>query len=306
MAKTSQDDKEIMLRAIALAKKAGTATYPNPLVGAVLVKAGKIIGQGYHKKNGTAHAEVNAINNAKKRGNKIAGATLYVTLEPCCHQGKTPPCVNAIIKSKIKKVVIAKKDPNPIVCDRGVKELRKNKIQVKILNLKEAEILIRPEKLFVILKMGVSLDGRITHPNSRYISNKKSLEFVHKLRSSVDAILVGYNTYIKDKPKLTARIKGGQDPKRFFLPKQQVDLKKFLKKIEKQGVRTLLVEGGKETATAFFNQKLIDKVYICITPEFFGDKQLDMFGKLDKIVKLKDVYIEKMDEDILIAGYVKK
>ncbi|MBU0731286.1 bifunctional diaminohydroxyphosphoribosylaminopyrimidine deaminase/5-amino-6-(5-phosphoribosylamino)uracil reductase RibD [Patescibacteria group bacterium] len=299
-------DQDYMKKAIQLANKAGTATYPNPLVGAILVKGGKIMGQGYHGKNGHNHAEVNAIENAKKQGHIITGATLYVTLEPCCHFGKTPPCVNAIIENKIKKVVIGQKDPNPIVCERGIKELRKNKIQVRNLNLKEVEILTRPEKLFVILKMGVSLDGRITHPKSRYISNCRSLEFVHNLRSSVDAILVGYNTYIKDKPKLTARIKGGRDPERFFLPKVHVDLKKFIKKIEKEGVRTLLVEGGKETATSFLNEKLVDKVYICITPEFFGSKQLDMFGKLDKIVKLKDIYTEKMDEDILISGYVKK
>ena len=288
--------------AIKLAKK-GKA-YPNPLVGAVLVKNNKIIGRGYHKNFGSPHAEVEAI---KKTKGSIAGSTLYVTLEPCCHFGKTPPCTDAIIRKKIKKVVIACKDPNPVVYGKGIKKLRDNNIEVVTgVMEEEARELLYPKKPFVILKMGISLDGKITHPQgNKYITNSKSLDYVHKIRSSVDAILVGYNTYKKDKPELTARIEGSKDPKRYFLPQNMVDLKRFVRDLKKDNVSSILVEGGKKTATSFLNAKLVDKVYLFISPEFFGTGQLEMFAVLNKIVKLYDIYIEKLDDNIMITGYVK-
>ncbi|MFH1781773.1 MAG: bifunctional diaminohydroxyphosphoribosylaminopyrimidine deaminase/5-amino-6-(5-phosphoribosylamino)uracil reductase RibD [Patescibacteria group bacterium] len=307
-------DEQYIRKAIALARKGEGATSPNPLVGVVIVKNHKIIGRGYHKKFGSAHAEINAINDAIKKGNNLTGSTLYATLEPCCHWGNTPPCVDEIIKRKIKRVVIAHKDPNPLINGKGTNKLKRHGLRVDTGILEEeAKKLnypfikyMRTKMPFVILKMGISLDGKITHPTKRYITNKKSLEYVHKIRNSVDAILVGHNTYKKDKPKLTTRIRGGKNARPVILPKNRTDLKKLLKKLGQEQITSLLVEGGQETATSFLNHGLVDKVYVFIAPELFGSDQLAMFGQLDKIVKLKNIHVEKLDENIMISGYVKQ
>lgn len=309
-------DEQYIKKAIALAKKGEGAVSPNPLVGAIIVKNGAIIGRGYHKRYGTEHAEINAFKDADKKGNKnkLVGATLYVTLEPCSHWGNTPPCVDEIIKHKIKRVVIAHKDPNPLINGKGVNKMRRHKIKVDTGVLEEeAKKLnypfikyMRTQMPFVILKMGISLDGKITHPTKKYITNKKSLEYVHKIRNSVDVILVGHNTYQKDKPRLTTRLKGGKDPRPVILPKTKTDLKKLLKQLGKEEVTSVLVEGGQKTATSFLNHHLVDKVYFFIAPELFGGEELAMFGKLDKIVKLKNIHVEKLDDNIMITGYVKQ
>ncbi|MBU0671361.1 bifunctional diaminohydroxyphosphoribosylaminopyrimidine deaminase/5-amino-6-(5-phosphoribosylamino)uracil reductase RibD [Patescibacteria group bacterium] len=312
----SLKDEQYITKAIALARKGEGAVSPNPLVGAIIVKNGSIIGRGYHKRFGTEHAEINAFKDADKKGNKnkLVGSTLYVTLEPCCHWGNTPPCVDEIIKRKIKRVVIAHKDQNPLINGKGTNKLRIHGIKVDLGVLEEeAKKLnypflkyMRTQMPFVILKMGISLDGKITHPKKRYITNKKSLDYVHHIRNSVDAILVGHNTYKKDKPRLTTRLKGGKNPRPVVLPKSKTDLTKLLKHLGKEQVTSILVEGGQETATSFLNHNLVDKVYLFLAPEFFGGGELAMFGKLDKIVKLKNIHVEKLDENIMISGYVKQ
>ncbi len=206
------DDEKYMRLALRLAIKAKGKTSPNPLVGAVIVKDNRIIGQGYHKKAGEPHAEINALNMA---GRRARGATLYLSLEPCAHFGRTPPCTKRIISFGIKKVVAAMVDPNPLNCGRGVKELRKAKVKVKVGVLeKEAGKInesyikyITTKKPFVILKTAMSLDGKIATKtgDSKWITNEKSREYVHKLRSEVDAILVGIETVLKDDPLLTVR-----------------------------------------------------------------------------------------------------
>lgn len=203
-----------MHKAILLAEKGTGFVSPNPLVGAVIVKNNKIIGQGYHKKFGYAHAEINALRNAKE---SLKGATLFVTLEPCNYWGKkTPPCVPTIIDSEIKKVVIGTLDCNPKVCSKGVADLRKAGIKVKVGILrKEIEQqnesyfkYLQKGKPFVILKLGLSLDGRIATKKgeSKWITSQDSRMFDQKLRKQADAILVGINTILKDNPRLTCRI----------------------------------------------------------------------------------------------------
>ncbi|MEW6556294.1 MAG: bifunctional diaminohydroxyphosphoribosylaminopyrimidine deaminase/5-amino-6-(5-phosphoribosylamino)uracil reductase RibD [Elusimicrobiota bacterium] len=220
---TIDNDKKYMQLALQLAKTGIGKVSPNPMVGCVIVKNGKIISTGYHKYLGGSHAEVNALKNYKN----LKGATMYVNLEPCCHYNKkTPPCVPLIIAAGIKKVIIAMKDPNHAVAGKGIKQLIKNNIKCKVGVLKnEAEKLnekyIKYTKTkipFVILKMAYSLDGKTKTENgdSKWISCEKSRNLVHKIRSEVDAVLVGINTVLKDNPYLTSH-GSGKNPVRVIL-----------------------------------------------------------------------------------------
>lgn len=217
-------NNKYMRLALNLAKKGTPA--PNPYVGAVIVKNRRIIGKGYHKRAGTAHAEIQALKSVKNPGD-AKGATIYVNIEPCNHYGKTPPCVEGIIKSGIKKVVFAMKDPNPNVKGNGEKELIKHRIKIekgilenKAKKLNEVFIKYVTTKIpFVVLKTAMSMDGKIATKNwdSKWITGKKAREYAHCLRSKYDAILVGINTVLKDNPRLTARIKNKKNPLRIVL-----------------------------------------------------------------------------------------
>ncbi len=213
------EDEKYMRRALELARKGWGFTNPNPMVGAVLVKDGKIVGEGFHKAAGQAHAEVDAIKNA---GEEAAGSELYVNLEPCSHYGRTPPCVNAIIEARIKKVVVAMEDPNPLVSGEGIRILKKAGIEVEAGVLeKEARKLnevfiknITTHMPFIAIKAAMSIDGKVATATgeSRWISSSKSREYVHYLRTGYDGIMVGINTVLKDDPLLTSRL--GDFPKK--------------------------------------------------------------------------------------------
>jgi len=217
-------DENYMRLALALAEKGRGNVNPNPMVGAILVKNGVIIGQGYHEKYGDNHAEVNAF---KTAGEDTCGATLYVTLEPCSHYGKTPPCVDKIIEKKIKRVVIGSLDPNPLVAGRGVKKLRDAGIEVNIGILEDECIklneifmkYISTKKPFIILKTAMSLDGKIATScgESKWITGEAARKDVHNLRRNLMGIMVGVNTVIKDNPELTCRIECGRNPIRIIL-----------------------------------------------------------------------------------------
>jgi diaminohydroxyphosphoribosylaminopyrimidine deaminase / 5-amino-6-(5-phosphoribosylamino)uracil reductase len=219
-------DSQYMNLALRLAKKGYGTTNPNPMVGAVLVRNHKIVGQGYHHYPGGDHAEIFAINQA---GNKTRGATLYITLEPCCHYGKTPPCTDRIIQAGISRVVVASSDPNPVVYGKGISRLRQAKIKVDV-GLKEHESKKINESFFKyiqtglpfgILKLGMSLDGKIATRTgeSRWITSAKSREYVHYLRAGVDAVMVGETTVLKDNPELTVRLSkyDGKQPVRVIV-----------------------------------------------------------------------------------------
>ena len=204
-------EKQIMSRVLELASRGLGQTRTNPLVGCVIVKNNRIVGEGYHQYFGGPHAEIVALKNA---GKSATGATLYVNLEPCNHFGKTPPCTGAIINARIKKVIVAMKDPNPLVNGRGIRTLRRAGIKVEVgLLKKNAQQInlpylkyIRTGYPYVIAKIATSLDGKIaTHSgNSRWISSTTARKYVHRLRSRMDAIIVGVNTIIKDNPELSA------------------------------------------------------------------------------------------------------
>lgn len=215
-----------MEMALNLAVKGRGFTSPNPLVGAVIVKDDMVVGSGYHEAVGKAHAEVNAIEDA---GDLAKGATLYVTLEPCNHHGRTPPCTEKIKDAGISRVVIAMEDPNPDVTGRGVDHLKKQGIDISLglyedraTKLNEAFIkYVQTKRPFVIIKCAATLDGRIATRtgDSKWVSGKESRTFVHRLRHAVDAIMVGINTVNKDNPKLTTRLEDiqGADPTRIIL-----------------------------------------------------------------------------------------
>lgn len=209
----SKVEEDYMTIALNLAKKGRYTTSPNPHVGAIIVKNGRIIGKGYHKHAGKPHAEIYALREA---GEDAKDSTMYVTLEPCCHYGKTPPCTEAIIKAKIKRVVISMKDPNPLVAGNGIKALQSAGIEVKTGILEDkAKVLnkffikyITTGMPYVILKAAISLDGKIALNNgeSKWISNDIARKKVHMVRNEVDAILIGYNTFTKDNPHLNIRM----------------------------------------------------------------------------------------------------
>ena len=326
-------------KAYKLALKAKGKTHPNPLVGAVVVKNNKIIGFGYHKKAGLPHAEISAL---RKAGVLAKGADLYVTLEPCCHYGKTPPCTDTIIKSGIKKVFIGMIDPNPLNRGKGIKILKKHKIitqvgflEEKLKKMNEVFIKYITKNLpFVTVKVGQSLDGKIATKNyqSKWITSSLSRKYAHKLRDSYDAIMIGVNTIIKDKPllnskraikiivdsnlktPLNSRIFSNKSPnpviiattnknfKKFknkaeiLLVKEknrQVNLKDLMKKLAKKEISNILVEGGGTLIGSLFDEKLVDKILFFIAPKIIGGKNSISSIQGEGINNLKEAPILK-------------
>jgi diaminohydroxyphosphoribosylaminopyrimidine deaminase / 5-amino-6-(5-phosphoribosylamino)uracil reductase len=210
-------DKQYMRMALSLAAKGAGGVNPNPLVGVVIVNDNRVIGKGYHERYGGPHAEINAMHSAT---GTVQGATMYVTLEPCSHQGKTPPCADALIKAQISRVFVAMADPNPLVAGQGIKKLRAHGIEV-VVGLFEAEAMelnrvfmkyIKTRKPYVVLKAAMSLDGKIAtwSGHSKWISCIESRQYVHTLRNELKGIMVGVNTIITDNPELTTRLENGK------------------------------------------------------------------------------------------------
>jgi diaminohydroxyphosphoribosylaminopyrimidine deaminase/5-amino-6-(5-phosphoribosylamino)uracil reductase len=208
-----------MHRALQLAEKALGQTSPNPMVGAVLVKSGKIVAEGFHRRAGTDHAEIVAL---KLAGTRAKGATLYVSLEPCCHHGRTGPCTEAIIKSGIKRVVYAMRDPNPRVAGKGIAQLRRAKIKVdgpvcedeaRYLNRSYIHW-IKTGTPYIFAKVAMTIDGKMAdhRGHSKWITDGRTREFTHYIRAMVDGIMVGARTAVADDPQLTSRIRGAKQP----------------------------------------------------------------------------------------------
>ncbi len=218
------NDESFMKRALSLARKGKGWTSPNPMVGCVVVKEGRIIAEGYHKRFGENHAEINAIESASE---PLEGSTFYVTLEPCSHHGKTPPCVDRIIDSGAASVVAGVLDPNPAVSGRGIEKLKSHGIETRVgvleekcRELNETFFTFMTTKIpFVTLKYAQSIDGRIAAAtgDSKWISSKASRRFAHALRAEHDAVLVGVDTVIADNPELTVRLTRGRNPLRIVV-----------------------------------------------------------------------------------------
>jgi diaminohydroxyphosphoribosylaminopyrimidine deaminase/5-amino-6-(5-phosphoribosylamino)uracil reductase len=213
-----------MARALALAVRGLGRTHPNPAVGAVVARGERVVGEGWHRRAGTAHAEVVALRAA---GRRAVGATLYVTLEPCTHFGRTPPCVDAVLRAGVARVVIGMVDPSPRVRGRGIRRLRRTgvRVSVGVLGTDCRRLLagyasaVRRKRPFVVLKLAASLDGRIATRSgvSRWITGGAARRRAHQLRNRLDAVLVGAGTILADDPQLTCRIRGGRDPVRVVL-----------------------------------------------------------------------------------------
>ncbi|MBV7276693.1 bifunctional diaminohydroxyphosphoribosylaminopyrimidine deaminase/5-amino-6-(5-phosphoribosylamino)uracil reductase RibD [Clostridiaceae bacterium UIB06] len=288
-----QVNESYMNIALDLAKKGEGAVNPNPLVGAVVVKDNEIVGRGYHKFYGGPHAEVYALREA---GEKAAGADIYVSLEPCSHYGKTPPCVEAIKKAGIKRVIVAMKDPNPLVAGRGINFLKENGIEVitgiledeaKALN----EIFIKyitSKMPFVILKTAMTIDGKIATftGDSKWISGEESREYVHRIRNKVMGIMAGIGTIIKDDPLLTTRVKEeeGKSPKAIIIDsKLRIPLEaKILGTVKEREVIIACTDEFDNDKKNALEQK---GVRIIVTPKDGGSK-VDLKYLVEEIGKL--------------------
>ncbi len=240
-------DRQFMQRCLDLARRGLGYVNPNPMVGCVIVKSGKIIAEGYHERFGGPHAEVNAL---KKLGRGAKGATLYVNLEPCSHFGKTPPCVDAIIAAGIKRVVAASQDPNPLVGGKGFAKLRAARVRTRVGVLRrEAELLnekfytfMRIGLPFVAVKIAQTLDGRIAdvHGSSKWITSESTRKEAHRLRAEYDAVLVGATTVRRDNPELTVRTVKGRNPVRIVID-GQLRLKPNFRVFNTRQAKTILV-----------------------------------------------------------------
>ncbi len=283
-----------------LARKGKGQVSPNPLVGALIVQNNRIISHGYHKKFGGAHAEINAINNARE---SIEGATIYVNLEPCTHNGKTPPCVESIVKYKIGKVVIGSIDSNPLVSRRGINYLKSHGIEV-VTGALEGECRKLNEIFFHYMETGLpfvtakyaqTLDGRIATASgqSQWISSDASLKFAHQLRADHDAILVGSGTVIKDNPELTVRHTQGRNPLRIVVDSGlNIPLKaKILQKLP--NAKTLVVTTKTDTNQQFRNIAETGVEIITIGADMQGHVDLE---KLFKFIAAKGI------SSILVEG----
>ena len=365
-----------MNEALKIARYGIGRTSPNPMVGSIIVKNNRIVGQGWHKKAGTPHAEIHALEQA---GALAKDSTIYVTLEPCCHHGRTKPCSETIVKSGIKRAVIAMQDPNPLIAGKGIEQLRNAGIEVtvgvledKAIKLNEVFIKWITTKLpFVTLKTAMSLDGKIASytGHSKWITNNASRNFVHKLRDCHDAILVGIGTVITDDPNLTTRLNEtkpneyqGKSPVRIIVDSKAripltakvlndgcaktiiaisteadstrvsalqekgveilvikkneknggIYLPELLKKLGELNYTSIFVEGGTTINSSFLKHDLVDKVYWFIAPKIIGGENAKGpvggigVDTVDKALKLKDIEITQIHEDILVSANIMK
>ena len=277
-----------MRRALELAGKAAGRTSPNPMVGAVIVKNGRVIAEGYHKKAGRPHGEIEAL---RKAGKRARGAQMFVNLEPCCHQGRTPPCTDAIIESGLKEVFVGMRDPNILVAGKGIRRLKRAGIVVQNGLLKNDcqrlnEVFVKyiqTGKPFVTLKSALSLDGKIATSTgeSQWITGSEARERVHRMRDQVDAILVGAGTVLKDNPRLTTRLKKGKgsDPARVILDaRAEIPLKS---RVFQQARRNRVIYATTRKASAYRINRLHKAgVHIYVLPD--KDNRIS----LKKLIKL--------------------
>lgn len=317
-----------------LALKARGQVSPNPLVGALLVKNGEIIGEGYHKKAGLDHAEIDAVNDAQKNGHDLTGATLYCNLEPCCHTNKkTPPCAQYLTTLGLNKVVISNIDPNPEVARKGLKILKETGIEVVEGVLKEEGekinrvffYAIKNKMPYIHIKVAQTLDGIIaTHSgDSKWISNEKARREVHQLRMDYDAVAVGKNTAITDNPTLNVRMginSGGKVPYRIVYgnihhhrnlnlltdqykdktiviedgSKQREQHQKILKELYQRGIHSILVEGGQSLISTFIQHGFFNKITVYIAAKIHGNGRSFFQSEYLKIADAKKIKLDQL------------
>jgi diaminohydroxyphosphoribosylaminopyrimidine deaminase/5-amino-6-(5-phosphoribosylamino)uracil reductase len=309
-------DEKIMLKALKLAEKGIGSVEPNPAVGAVLVKDGKIIGKGYHKRFGSPHAEINAIEDCKRKDSNPSGATLYVTFEPCSHHGKTPPCTDAVIQAGISKVFIACLDPSEHAGGAGVELLQKADINVHTgLCENQAKLLNAPfikftktKEPWVIIKWAQTIDGKLAYADqkaNRWISNETSRKLAHHLRRRAQAILVGINTILTDDPLLTPRPPKGRKPARVVLDTYlRTPLNSQLVKTAKKFPLYLAVAQKTVEQKAELAEQLRQKGAQVLPIAAHADK-LDLKSLLDKLAELRIPQLLVEGGSKVIASFLK-
>jgi diaminohydroxyphosphoribosylaminopyrimidine deaminase/5-amino-6-(5-phosphoribosylamino)uracil reductase len=305
-------------RALELAERGRGKTGDHPLVGAVVVRDGEVVGEGWYEFEGVRHAEAIALEQA---GDAARGATLYVTLEPCSHHGRTPPCAEAVVAAGVARVVVGARDPNPAVDGRGIERIRAAGVEVEVLDDLDArrqneawrvwKSLGRP---FVTYKAAVTLDGCVSVPGRRWVSGEESRRRVHELRAASDAVAVGMGTVRADNPRLDARdvdavrqprrlaFGGGPLPEGSELELRNGSLDEELRALGAEGVQSLLLEGGPTLATAFLAAGLVDKLFLFVAPVLAGEGA-HAFGDLAAPLDLLHARAEPCGEDVLLEAY---
>jgi diaminohydroxyphosphoribosylaminopyrimidine deaminase / 5-amino-6-(5-phosphoribosylamino)uracil reductase len=323
--------KEFLELALELAERGRGTTKPNPIVGAVLVRDGEVVGRGWHERAGGPHAEIAALEAA---GDAARDATLYTTLEPCAHHGRTPPCVEAIIAAGVTKVMAAAGDPNPKTDGRGFEGLRAAGVEVEIAD-GDAALRARRQneayrtwvtkgRPFVTYKAAMTLDGRLAAAggDARWVSGEDSRRLVHELRAASDAVAVGMGTVEADDPALTARDVGvAEQPRRLAFGSGPLpdgselellsgSLQEELARLAGEEVQSLLLEGGPTLAGAFLRADLIDKLVLFVAPKLVGgDDAPPLFAgagvrALADAVAVTSVEVSRVGEDVLVTGYL--
>lgn len=308
-------------RALELAEQGCGKVGDHPLVGALVVQQGEVVGEGWYEYDLVRHAEVAALAEA---GARARGATLYVTLEPCSHHGRTPPCADAVVDAGVARVVVGARDPNPAVDGRGLARLREAGIDVELLDDLAArrqneawrvwKSLGRP---FVTYKAAITLDGRVTVPGRRWVSGEESRRRVHELRAASDAVAVGMGTVRADAPRLDARDVGAaRQPRRLAfgrgplpdgsgLELRSAPLDEELRALAAEGVQSLLLEGGPTLATAFVEAGHVDKLLLFVAPVLAGDGP-HVLGELSRPLRLLHLRAEPSGEDVLVEAYLRE
>ncbi len=309
---------EHLARALELAEQGRGTTHPNPVVGAVVVRDDEVVGEGWHRRKGEPHAEVLALDQA---GERAAGSTVYLTMEPCAHHGTMPPCTDALVAADVKRVVAASLDPNP-EAGGGLELLRAAGVEVQHADLFAARAQneawrtwVAQGRPFVTYKAAMTLDGRLTIPGERWISGEESRRLVHELRAGSDAVAVGMGTVHADRPSLDARDVGAvRQPRRLAFGRAPLpegcdlelrtgSLSDELAALGADGVQSLLLEGGPRIAAAFLREGLLDKLLVFVAPRLAGEGPAVFEGGTPPL-RLSGFASRPAGEDVLLTGYV--
>jgi len=336
---SSSADRRFLRRALELAALGSGLTFPNPRVGAVLVRGGRIIGEGFHRRAGTPHAEVHAVRAAKRAGHTVEGATLYVSLEPCSTRGRTPPCTGLILREKIARVVFAATDPNPAHAGAAAKLLRAAGVAVSHgLLAEEAAALNRDfnwwivkKRPWVVAKIALSLDGCIVTPpgDDRWLTSPEARLAAHELRWESDAILIGAETARRDDPQLTVRLPGRRGKKQpmrvvvtrsgklprslqIFTDPHWAETRVFhgrplpdvMRQLGAHEITHVLIEGGGQVLAEAFRAGLVNEVAFFIAPALMGTVSRAL-GGLQTPIALRDIRYQRVGPDLFCHGLVR-